>query len=167
MKYICCISLVNIRPSVKIPNLGLHPSDEINEKDKKENSPGETRQGMSRGPARATRLLRQHLQCPSGTGMLCCKGPGCITSRPAAVSLSQFLVIPAPTVLFIADLLFLCISKEMQIWNTMRRMKYYSQCFPNSLVSVRPPLETEVEAALTDNFQVVLSIHAERNHLKS
>lgn len=35
MKHICYISLVNIRPSVKISNLGLHPSEEITERDKK------------------------------------------------------------------------------------------------------------------------------------
>lgn len=46
------------------------------------------------------------------------------------------LLIPALTVLFIADLLFLCIAKEMQIRDLIRRMRHDSQCLPNSLVSV-------------------------------
>lgn len=79
---------------------------------------------------------------PSGTAvprqlwMLCCKGPGCVSPPDLQLFLYPGLVIPALTVLFVADLLFLCISKEMQIWNVIRRMRHYSQCLPNSLASV-------------------------------
>lgn len=115
--------------------------------------PRDTWQGMGR----ATLLLWQH---PSGTGIprwlgmlcgmqdaqwdgnallhrACMRGWLCSVSSPdQQLFLYPCLLIPALTVLFIADLLFLCISKEMQIWNLIRRMRHDSQCLPNSLVSV-------------------------------
>lgn len=109
---------------------------------------------------RATLLLWQHwdpqvardavwdVECSVGCRMLwgmqdallhraCVCGWLCSVSSPdQQLLLYPCLLIPALTVPFIADLLFLCISKEMQIWNLIRRMRHDSQCLPNSLASV-------------------------------
>lgn len=71
------------------------------------------------------------LHRPCMHGWLCS-----VASPDQHLSLHPCLLIPALTVLLIADLLFLCISKEMQIWDLIRRMSHDSQCLPNSLVSM-------------------------------